>query len=81
MKVRKRARKREWRAADGEEPRVRIAVVSAGKSHCQKGWTDEAEMDVSISDQIMYLQDLSYVRLLSCHCVPECMQADKLCFA
>lgn len=56
-------------------------IVPATRRHCQKGWMDEAEMDVSISDKIIYLQDLGYVRLLSCHCVPECMQADNLCFA
>lgn len=57
------------------------AIVPAGRRQCQKGWMDEAEMDVSISDKIMYLQGLGYVRLLSCQCVPECMQANNLCFA
>lgn len=57
------------------------AIVPAGRRLCQKGWMDEAEMDVRLSDRIMYLQDLGYVRLLSCHSVPECMQADNLCFA
>lgn len=59
----------------------RAAIVPAGRRHCRKGWIDEAEMDVSISDTIMYLQDLGYVRLLSCHCVAECMHTDSLCFA
>lgn len=56
-------------------------TVPAGRPHCQKGWMDEAEMDVRLSDRIMYLQDPGYVRLLSCHSMPECMQADNLCFA